>query len=165
MNTLLVSALAALVPLLIGFIWYNPKAFGTVWMQGAGLTDDGTQKSNMAIVFGLTYVYSFLIALGLQSITIHQNGLHGLLLPEMGYTDPEGAIATLTEVSKVFEHKFRTFRHGAIHGAINGILILLPVCAINGLFERRGWKYIVVNTGFWIVSTTIMGGIVCQFAK
>ena len=35
-----VYAVAALVPLLIGSIWYNPKVFGTAWMKATGFTDD-----------------------------------------------------------------------------------------------------------------------------
>ncbi len=165
MNPFITSALAALIPLLVGFVWYNPKTFGNAWMKGAGLTEESMKGTNMALVFGLTYVFSFFIAFGLHSITIHQFGVLGLLQPEQGYTDPEGAITSLTELSKVFEHKFRTFRHGMIHGTINGILILLPVSVINGLFERRGWKYILINAGYWILSTALMGGVICQFSK
>lgn len=29
---------AALVPMIIGFIWYHPKVFGNTWMQVAGMT-------------------------------------------------------------------------------------------------------------------------------
>lgn len=165
MNMLITSAIAAFIPLLIGFVWYNPKVFGNAWMKAAGLTEESMKGANMALVFGLTYFFGFLIAFGLHSITIHQFGVLGLLQPEQGYTDPEGAITSLTELAKVFEHKFRTFRHGMIHGTINGIAILLPVVAINGLFERRGWKYILINAGYWILSTALMGGVICQFSK
>lgn len=165
MNMLIICAVTALIPLLIGFIWYNPKVFGNTWMKGAGLTEESMKGANMALIFGLTYFLSFLIAFGLHSITIHQFGLFGLLQPEQGYTDPAGAIDTLNGVAAQFATKFRTFRHGVIHGTINGIAILLPVCAINGLFERRGWKYILINAGYWIISTALMGGVICQFSK
>ncbi len=165
MSMLLTSALAAFIPLLFGFIWYNPKVFGTAWMKVAGLTEESMKGTNLALVFGLTYFFGFLIAVGLHSITIHQFGIQGLLQPEQGYSDPEGAITTLKGMAEVFGHKFRTFRHGMIHGTINGIAILLPVVAINGLFERRGWKYILINAGYWIISTALMGGVICQFSK
>lgn len=164
MNALIVSALAALVPLLIGFVWYNPKVFGNAWMRGAGLTEESMKGANMALIFGLTYVFSFFIAFGLHSITIHQFGVLGLLQPEQGYTDPAGVMDALKAASDQLAGKFRTFRHGMIHGTINGMLILLPVSVINGLFERRGWKYILINAGYWIISTAIMGGIICQWA-
>lgn len=35
------SALAAaLSTFIVGFIWYHPKVFGTVWMKAEGLTEE-----------------------------------------------------------------------------------------------------------------------------
>lgn len=42
-----------------------------------------------------------------------------------------------------------------------GLMFVLPVTAINGLFEHKSWKYILVTSGYWIVSLTIMGAIIC----
>jgi hypothetical protein len=56
---------------------------------------------------------------------------------------------------------FRTFKHGALHGFITGMLFLFPVLAINALFERKSWKYIIINSAYWLLCVTIMGGIVC----
>ena len=33
----------------------------------------------------------------------------------------------------------------------------------NALFERKGFRYIAVNAGYWILTLMIMGGIICQF--
>lgn len=30
----------ALVPLILGFVWYNPKTFGNAWMKEAEMTDE-----------------------------------------------------------------------------------------------------------------------------
>jgi hypothetical protein len=32
------------------------------------------------------------------------------------------------------------------------------------LFERRSWKYIFMNAGYWIVSMMLMGAVICKFA-
>jgi hypothetical protein len=32
------------------------------------------------------------------------------------------------------------------------------------LFERRSWKYIFINAGYWILTLTLMGGIICAYA-
>jgi hypothetical protein len=35
--------------------------------------------------------------------------------------------------------------------------------ATNALFERKGYKYVLVNAGYWIVCLGIMGGIVAAW--
>ena len=32
-----VVLLSALIPLLMGFIWYHPKVFGNIWMRESGI--------------------------------------------------------------------------------------------------------------------------------
>ena len=56
--------------------------------------------------------------------------------------------------------EFRTFKHGAFHGLLCGIFLFLPVLGTNALFERRSWKYILLNVGYWTISAMIMGGII-----
>ena len=43
---------AALIPLAIGFIWYNQKVFGTAWMKEAGVTEEKMNNANMPLIFG-----------------------------------------------------------------------------------------------------------------
>lgn len=54
-------ALAALTPLLIGAIWYHPKAFGKVWMDNLGFTEGDLKKDNMLIPL-VTFLMSFTLA-------------------------------------------------------------------------------------------------------
>ena len=51
---------AALIPLVIGSIWYNPKVFGAAWLKASGLTDEQARGGNMALIFGLSYVFALL---------------------------------------------------------------------------------------------------------
>ena len=60
-----------------------------------------------------------------------------------------------------YKDEFRTFKHGAFHGVIAGLFIVLPILGINALFERKSWKYILINVGYWTVTLAIMGAIVC----
>lgn len=159
-----VSALAALFPLVLGFIWYNPKVFGKAWLAGAGLTEESAKGINMPLVLGLNYVFSFLIAITLHFITVHQYGLQSLVMPEHGKEVAEGVAALATQVMDAYKGSYRSFGHGALHGAITGIFFVLPLLGGGALFERRGWKYILINGGYWIVCLTIMGGIICRFS-
>ncbi|MBP93794.1 MAG: hypothetical protein CMC55_06720 [Flavobacteriaceae bacterium] len=147
---------AALVPLMVGFIWYNPKTFGNVWMRESGLTAESLKGGNMAIIFGLTFVFSFLIAFVLQFLTIHQTGALGMI-----GGDVTQALPSYTAFMEDYGMAFRTFKHGTLHGFMAGVLFVFPIMTINALFERKSWKYIFINSGYWLICTTLMGGIVC----
>ena len=147
---------ATLVTLLVGFVWYNPKVFGTIWMKETGMTDEKAKQSNMLKVFGLTIFYSFMLAFILPSLVIHQMGAIGMV-----GGDPSIAKPSYEAFLADYGGAFRTYKHGALHGFIAGLFIALPITAINSLFEQKSWKYILINAGYWIVSLTIMGAIIC----
>ena len=161
----LILALSALVPLLVGFIWYNPKTFGTAWMKAAEMTDDKMKGANMALIFGLTLLLGFMLAVMLNVIVIHQNGLFSLLQGEADIADPNSASSQfLNQAMQTYGDRFRTFGHGALHGTLSGLFFALPVMGVNALFERKSGKYIAINVGYWTVTMAIMGGIICAFS-
>jgi hypothetical protein len=156
---------AALVPMLIGFIWYNPKTFGNAWMKAADMTEEKMKGANMALIFGLTFVFSFFVAMTMNFVTIHQFGAMSSMM-----TDPKalqdvttGAGADFANFMLKYGNNFRTFKHGVLHGTISGFMLALPIIGVNALFERKGFKYIAINAGFWIVCFALMGGIVCAW--
>ena len=160
----LVLALTALIPLVVGFIWYNQKVFGTAWMAQTGMTQEKGRAMNMIKVFGLTYLMSFIAAFILQPIVIHQFGLMSLLVDEPGFNDPTSPVAQLfNDLMAKYGHNFRTFKHGALHGTITGLFLVFPIFTVNSLFEARGFKYIAITAGFWTVCFGIMGGVICAF--
>ncbi|HWY11809.1 MAG TPA: DUF1761 domain-containing protein [Bacteroidia bacterium] len=153
--------IAALVPMVMGFIWYNPKVFGTAWMAATGMTPEKGKQANMPMVFIVSFILSFLLAFAIQFMTIHQYHVGSLFykLPIDDAATPEGAL--YKQVMDLLGSSWRTFKHGALHGFIGGVMIALPIIATGSLFEQKGWKYIWINAGYWIVCMTIMGGIVC----
>lgn len=161
----LIAALAALVPLVMGFIWYSPMLFHKAWMKENNFTEESLKGGNMPLIFGLTFVFSFLIAITLHMFTIHQWGMFSSLMGEPGFVEGTGEAMTYFQgFMETYGGRFRTFGHGALHGAMTGVFLVLPVIATNALFERKSFKYIAINVGYWIVSLAIMGGIVCKFA-
>ena len=151
---------AAASTLVIGFIWYNPKVFGAIWMRESGMTEDKMQGANMALTFGLSFVYAFLISFILQTITIHQFGALGLI-----GGNPAIAKPSYSAFMADYGTAFRTFKHGALHGFMTGLFLALPIIGTNALYERRSFKYVMVSAGYWIVCLTIIGGIVCGWTK
>jgi hypothetical protein len=161
-NFMLALAISSLIPLVIGFIWYNPKVFGNAWMQTLGVPQEKlTEGFNPMLVFGLTLILGFFISFLLSGIVIHQMGFFSML---QNHFTEETTQQLFGSVMQTYGNEFRTFKHGASHGAITGIGLAMPVLCVNALFERKSFKYIAINAGYWIVSFIIMGGFICQFA-
>jgi len=152
---------SALIPILIGAVWYNPKVLGTAWMKASGVTEAQAQSGNMVLIFGLAFLFSFFLAFALYGLCVHQTGIGQLF-----GTAPEGSAerAVLTDIMEKYGDRHRTFGHGALHGGIGAIVFALPLIGILALFERRGWKYVMIHFLYWFVSMTLMGGVICQFA-
>jgi hypothetical protein len=151
---------AAFTTLIIGFIWYHPKAFGTLWMKENNFTEEELQKGNPLKIFGLTFIFSIFIGVIMQMLTIHQMGALGMI---GGFAKIAEAKPSFNAFMTDYETVFRTFKHGALHGFMTGLLFAFPMIGINGLFERKSWNYIFIHAGYWIVSLTIIGGIVCAW--
>ena len=152
---MLVAAISALV---VGFIWYNPKVFGNAWMKAAGMTDEKIKGGNMAKIFGLALLFAFMLSTALPGIVIHQMGAYSL----MG-GDPALALPSYEVFIADYTDAFRTFKHGVLHGVLMGIFVALPILGTNALFERKSAKYIFINSGYWIVTLGLMGGIICAW--
>ncbi|WP_025739539.1 DUF1761 domain-containing protein [Aquimarina pacifica] len=161
----IIAAVAALIPMVLGFIWYNPKVFGTAWMNACGFKKEDLEGGSMMKIFILSYIFSFFLATMVNTLVIHQFGFFSTLMSEPDLAK-EGT--ELYQYAQDFMNKygtnFRTFKHGALHGALAGIFFVLPVLGTNALFEKKGFKYIAVNVGYWTVCLALMGGVICQFA-
>ena len=150
---------STLVPMVIGFMWYNEKTFGKIWMQETGMTREKAQNSNMIKTFGLTILFSLMVSTMLYQIVIHQSSLASLV---MGDNSPE-TLQWLKDAMSKYGNNFRTFRHGMVHGFMTGLFLILPAVGVSSQFEMKSWKYILITAGYWIVSMMLMGGIICQW--
>ncbi|WP_346883456.1 DUF1761 domain-containing protein [uncultured Algibacter sp.] len=150
---LLVAAISALV---VGFIWYNPKVFGNAWMKAAGITEEQIKGGNMIKIFVMAFIFAFLLAMVMMQLSIHQTGALSLV-----GGDASVALPSYASFMADYGTHFRTFKHGVLHGVFAGIFIALPIIGTNALFERKSAKYILINSGYWIVTLGIMGGIIC----
>ena len=155
----LVLLAAAASTLVVGFVWYNPKVFGTIWMKESGMTEEKMKGANMALIFGMSIFYAFLISMVIQMLTIHQWGAVSLV-----GGDPSLAKPSYEAFMADYGTAFRTFKHGALHGLLTGIFLAIPMIGTTALYERRSWKYVLISGGYWIVSFMLMGGIICEWA-
>ncbi len=157
---LMAVIVAALVTMPVGFIWYSPKVFGNAWMKEIGVTDPESMKEgvSMAKVFGTTILLSFFLSTGMLQVCVHQFGLTSIL-QGLKVTETSSVELLLDGNQVDWLNRFRTFKHGALHGFLGSIFYALPVLGINAMFERRSYKYIFIHAGYWAISMTIMGGI------
>jgi hypothetical protein len=127
---LLALLAAAFSTLVVGFIWYNPKVFGTIWMNESGITEEKMKGGNMAITLLVSFIYAFFIAFVLRFLVIHQTGALGMVGGDASIAKPSYA-AFMSDYGTAF----RTFNHGALHGFMTGLFLILPVLGINALYE------------------------------
>jgi hypothetical protein len=90
-------------------------------------------------------------------LVIHQFGALGMV-----GGDPTIAKPSYEAFMADYGSAFRTFKHGALHGFMTGLFLILPVIGVNALYERRSFKYVLISGGYWVVSMMIMGGIICM---
>ncbi len=157
--------LVALVPFLVGGVYYHPKVLGTAWMRANNFTTESLAGGNMLVIFAVSYIFGLFIAGTLLGMVIHQVGAYQMMsLPELEV--PGSALSQqFNELMAQHGNNFRSFGHGALHGGMAAIMFALPVFGMNSLFERRGWKYIGIHTAYWFITLLLMGGIICQTIK
>ncbi|MBT8257968.1 MAG: DUF1761 domain-containing protein [Bacteroidia bacterium] len=124
--------IATLTPLVVGFIYYNKNVFGKAWMISLGKTEEDLKQGNKALIFGLSIVLSFLLAFFL-----------------LNFNNSPGQ-----------EGEFDTFRHGAWHGIFISVVVGIPIMVINGLFELKKAKNLLINIGYWVLTLALMGGVI-----
>ena len=164
MPNMLFVALAALVPMIMGFIYYNPKLFGNAWMKAAHVTEEQIKAGNKGKIFGVALILSFLLSFFLFQLVVHQTDYYSILINEEGFgVEGSEIMNTIAAFMDTYGGHFRTFKHGALHGSLVGFFIGLPIIMINGLFETKSLKYGFINAFYWIITLGIMGGILCQW--
>ncbi|NNL80786.1 MAG: DUF1761 domain-containing protein [Flavobacteriaceae bacterium] len=124
--------IATLTPLVVGFIYYNKNVFGKAWMISLGKTEEDLKQGNKALIFGLSIVLSFLLAFFL-----------------LNFNNSPGQ-----------EGEFDTFQHGAWHGIFISVVVGIPIMVINGLFELKKAKNLLINIGYWVLTLALMGGVI-----
>ncbi|MBK8145028.1 MAG: DUF1761 domain-containing protein [Bacteroidetes bacterium] len=149
----------ALIPLLVGMVYYNRSVLGNAWMQASGMTEEKGKSMNMILIFVLTYIFGLMASVALSSIVIHQIGVFSVLNGD----ESAEAKAFLKNFMDTYGPRFRTFKHGVLHGVIAALFIALPVVGVGAMFEAKGWKYIAIHVGYWVITFALIGGVLCQF--
>ncbi len=134
MNSYLAILLAGLVPMVLGYIWYHPKVFGSAWMKSLGLTEESVKEGNMAVIFGVSTLISLIIAWRMNEYSSHTQ-------PGMSQ-----------------------FVHGFFHGAFSMGLPAALVLISNGLFQRNTYTNLIINALYWVIALGLMGSVLYSLA-
>lgn len=160
-----IALLAALIPVVTGSIWYNPKIAGNAWMKATGITPNRPTPGKMALIMGIALLFSFMLSLILHPMVIHQAHLHSIVMNTPGYgTEGSEVMNELNAFLSKYGTEFRTFKHGAFHGALVGIFFALPVFGMIAIFEERRFKYFLIHLIYWVLTLSLMGGVICQWS-
>ena len=114
----------------------------------------------LALLLGLVLSIFFI------PTVIHSNHLASLVF-QPGVGPAEAGSQAMQDATAFFNKygtNFRTFKHGVFHGVLAALFCVWPVIGFNALFERRGWKYVAIHVGYWVITFALMGGVVCAFA-
>lgn len=151
--------IAAFIPMIVGAIWYGP-IFGKKWMNVNGFSEEDLKGGNMVLILGLSYLFSVFMAFAVTGIAIHQTGAFQMMAPDIMESGSQ-AQQLFNDLMAQYGDRYRSFGHGALHGGFLAAIFVFPMIAINALFERRGWAYIGIHSGYWFVTLLLMGGLLC----
>lgn len=134
MNSYLAIFLAALIPMILGYVWYHPKVFGGAWMKSLGFTEESLRQGNMALIMGIAFLCALVLSWRLNDYS--------------GHSEPG----------------MSQFVHGFFHGAYSMGLPAALVLVSNGLFQRNTMTNLIINAAYWIVALGLMGSFLYSVA-
>ena len=121
----LVSALAMQA---LGFLVYNPKTLGNIWMKSGKILPNETKGTHMAIIMSISFVMTLVLGAYL-STWVHP------------------------------DENLSQWMHGAFHGFMLSIFLIVPVIIMNALYEQKGIGYILINSFFAMAGLALQGAI------
>lgn len=164
---IVVHLIAALVPMIIGFIWYNPKFLGNAWMTAAGMTEEKVKTGNMPLIFGLSFMLSIVLSFTYTMMMDHHFAFQAFFRPVVDHglgvdpTSPFGA--ELKVLIDGYGERYSSWSHGLAHSFLLSGFVLIPIMGTNALFERKSMKYFLINWGYWAITIAVMYMIIAQF--
>lgn len=113
---------AAILPFLLGGLWYSPALFGKAWMRENQFTDEAQLGGNQGKIFGLSFVFFLIMSANLAAFlaTPETDLMFGLLA---GFLAGFGWVALGIAVVALFER--RSWMYIFINGGYMIVAFLL----------------------------------------
>lgn len=129
-------AVAVVAQMVVGFIWFHPAVMGTKWAKVQGMDPAGMKPANPGMTYGMTILLTLFFTMFLF-INVTGPGQD---------TAPDG-------------HSYVTFQHGLAHAVVLTFLILIPIFGTLAMYERKGWNWFLIQTGYWFLRMAVGFGI------
>lgn len=123
--------LSTLTPMVIGFIYYQKWLFGKAWATSISMPKAQRIKMHPILGLGISFIVCFLLSYFL-----------------LNFCNGAGQ-----------EGEFDTFQHGATHGLVLSVFVIIPISITGALYNERSWSNVLINAGYWLISLPLMGGI------
>lgn len=102
---------AALATFLIGGIWYSPFLFQKPWMDINGFSIEKMSKRNFPMIFGLSFMFSFIMSFNLALFIGKEGFIFGLMA---GFLTGFGWVSLSLAIISLFES--RSWKYILING-------------------------------------------------
>lgn len=113
----------ALVPMLLGGIWYAPAVFGTVWMQLVGKKPEDVQKGALPRAYGMMFVAALVLAFALAHVLRWANATTALGGLKVALTVWIGFVLATSAGAYIFES--RPWRLYWLNNGYHGVGLVL----------------------------------------
>jgi hypothetical protein len=123
--------LAAIVSMVVGFLWYSPMLFGKPWAKLMGFTAESLKKAQktMGPMYALSFVAALVTAYVLSHVmTLSENTFH--------YARMATGVSTAFWVWLGF---------------------VAPVQLTDVIFGGKKWNLFFINSGYQLASLVVMG--------
>lgn len=131
---------SSIIPMIMGFIYYNPSVMGTKWMSANGFVKENLTPPK-PVLYLLALLMSFLLSLFFWAWVTGGGGVE-----QSQVVAPDG-------------HSYETFQHGLFHGFAFSLTVLTPIFITMKIFEMRKWSWAWVNILYWGLTSMVMCGI------
>lgn len=123
--------LAAVVSMILGFLWYGPMVLGKPWMKEKGFTVESMKKAQkeMGKLYGLSFVVSLITAYVLA---------HVMFLSQNYFN-------------------YQAIQTGLTTGFWVWLGFMMPVQLTATIFGSKNWKLFGIDTGYQLISILGMG--------
>ena len=118
--------IGAVLYMVLSAVWYMPKVFGTMWMDGEGLTEEDLQETGSPVIYLITFIMALIsnIVIALVLANVGGGVVNGLMI---GLMLGIGIAAMAIAPHYIFANKSRLVwiqaGHASVLITVSGVVI------------------------------------------